>query len=73
MNHNRLLIGIIIGAIAGIACGWFAGPAMVGIGWLGDMFLDALKMTIVPLIIAAVISGIASMGDVLKIELIRIT
>lgn len=51
----------------GVACGWWFGPAMTGIAWLGQLFLDALKMTIVPLIVAAVISGVASLGDISKL------
>lgn len=37
---------------------------MQSVAWLGTLFLDALKMTIVPLIVAAVISGVTSLGDV---------
>ena len=62
-----LLKAILIGAIAGIFCGWYFGPAMQSIAWLGDLFLNALKMLIIPLIAAAVISGIASMGDIRKL------
>ena len=40
---------------------------MQSIEWVGAMFLDALKMTIIPLIIAAVISGVASLGDIRKL------
>ncbi len=57
------MLSILVAALAGMFCGWFFGDAMASIGWLGDFFLDALKMLIVPLIIAAVITGIASIGD----------
>lgn len=40
---------------------------MEGVAWLGALFLNALKMLIVPLILAAVISGIASLGDVRRL------
>ncbi len=62
-----LLRAILIGAIAGIFCGWFFGPAMQSIAWLGELFLNALKMLIIPLIAAAVISGIATLGDIRKL------
>ncbi len=62
-----LLKAILFGAVAGIACGWFFGPAMQSIAWLGDLFLNALKMLIVPLIAAAVISGIVGLGDIRKL------
>lgn len=62
-----LLKAILVGAIAGIFCGWYFGPAMQSIAWLGDLFLNSLKMLIIPLIAAAVISGIASLGDIRKL------
>ncbi|MDX1572904.1 MAG: dicarboxylate/amino acid:cation symporter [Methylophaga sp.] len=61
---TRLLIGIIIGAIGGVFTGWFFPDFSQQISWLGTLFLNALKMTIVPLILAAVISGIGALGDV---------
>ena len=66
-HNNKLLTAILTGALAGILCGWFFGTAMQSIEWLGTLFLDTLKMTIIPLIVAAVISGVASLGDVRKL------
>lgn len=66
-HSNTLLIAILIGAIAGILCGWFFGEAMLSVEWLGLLFLDTLKMTIIPLIVAAVISGVSALGDVRKL------
>ena len=62
-----LLIFIIIGVLLGLLSGWMFGPAMNSVAWIGELFLNALKMTILPLIIAAVISGIASLGDIRKL------
>ena len=59
-----LLYAILFAAIAGVICGWFFGEAMKSVSWLGKLFLDALKMTIIPLIVAAVISGVSSLGDI---------
>lgn len=67
LQEHKLIIGIIIGAAAGVLCGWLFGPAMIPIAWLGDLFLDALKMMIIPLIVAAVISGITALGDIRKL------
>lgn len=76
MPHKHalyLLLLIIIGVIAGIISGWLFGPAMQSVKWVGEAFLNLLKMTIVPLIIAAVISGIASLGDIRKLGRIGAT
>jgi Na+/H+-dicarboxylate symporter len=64
LKDNKLLLWILIGAIGGIFCGWFFGPAMQSIAWVGDFFLNALKMLILPLIVAAVITSITAIGDV---------
>jgi len=63
-----ILLGFIIASVvAGIGAGWIWGPAMEQVAWIGTLFLNALKMMIIPLILAAVISGIASLGDVRKL------
>lgn len=66
-QHQVLLWAILAGAAAGVACGWLFGETMLAVAWIGDLFLDALKMVILPLIIAAVISGIGSLGDVRRL------
>lgn len=76
MPHKHamiLLLFIILGVIAGIVSGWIWGPAMLSVAWIGTLFLNLLKMMIIPLIIAAVISGIASLGDVRKLGAIGAT
>ena len=67
-SHEKFLLwAIIIGVALGIAAGAVFGSKMQSIDWLGVLFLNALKMTIIPLIIAAVISGVASLGDIRKL------
>ena len=67
LNENKLVISIFVAGLAGVLCGWLFGSAMISVAWLGDLFLDALKMMIIPLIIGAVISGVTSLGDVRKL------
>lgn len=70
MPHKHAIIilqFIVVGVVAGVAAGWIWGEAMIQVAWLGTLFLNALKMLIVPLIFAAVISGVASMGDIRKL------
>jgi solute carrier family 1 (neuronal/epithelial high affinity glutamate transporter), member 1 len=64
MKHNWLLYLMITGILLGVFCGWFYGETMLSVGWLGDMFLDALKMLVVPLIISSMIVGISGLGDI---------
>jgi Na+/H+-dicarboxylate symporter len=58
-----MLVGIVMGAFGG----WFFGPQMVTLSWIGQLFLDALKMLIVPLIITSMVTGISALGDIRKV------
>ncbi len=65
--HWQILIAIVLAGIAG----WAAGPdaALFGMRWaslfdfLGTLFLNALKMIVLPLIAASIIASIAGMGQ----------
>ena len=67
MKNNRLLYLMITGILLGIFCGWVFGKSMEAVGWLGEMFLDSLKMLVVPLIISSMIVGISGLGDIRKV------
>jgi len=66
-HATGLLWAILAGVVAGIVCGAWFGPQMVAVEWVGTLFLNALKMTIIPLILAAVISGVAALGDIRRL------
>lgn len=65
--HWQILIAIVIGALAGFLTGTDAGIGSVtfhGIySFLGELFISALKMLIVPLIASSMISGMAGIGQ----------
>ena len=67
MKHNGLLYLMITGIVLGIFSGWMYGSKMLAVEWIGEMFLDALKMLVVPLIISSMIVGIAGLGDIRKV------
>lgn len=70
MNHKHsiyILVLIVVGIVFGGISAVIWGEAMMGVVWLGDLFLMALRMMIIPLIFAAVISGVAALGDVRKL------
>ena len=68
-NHGAkwLLPAIIAGVLLGGAFGAFFPHQAEGLEFLGELFLNALKMLIVPLVVSSMISGIASLGDVRKL------
>lgn len=58
---------ILGGILAGGLCGWIFGPAMQSVAWMGEIFLNALKMLVIPLIFSSLIVGIAGLGDITKV------
>ncbi len=64
---NKLLIGIVAGIVLAFASVFAFEGAMAEVYWVGEFFLRALKMIIVPLIIFSMISGITGLGDVRKL------
>jgi Na+/H+-dicarboxylate symporter len=66
-GHHIVLLLIMVGMLAGGICGWAFGEKMLAVKFLGDLFLNALKMMIVPLIVASMITGVASLGDIRRL------
>lgn len=59
----RLWHKVFIGLLLGIAYGFINGENAVYIKPVGDLFLNAIKMIIIPLIFFSLISGITSIND----------
>lgn len=62
-----LLIGMLAGVVLGALGGYFLGEQMLQINFLGVIFLNALKLIVVPLIILSMIVGVTSLGDIRKL------
>lgn len=65
---NKILIGMILGAITGL----IVGPSISAISFIGDIFLRLLRMAVVPLIFANVVLAVAGMGDLTRLGKIGI-
>jgi Na+/H+-dicarboxylate symporter len=64
MNERRMLLAMLAAIVAGGVAGYVWGAQMQAVAWIGALFLTALKMLIVPLVAASVITGVAGLGDV---------
>ena len=62
--YKSITFWIFFGLFSGMACGKLFGESIVPLGGaLGDIFLRFLRMAIMPLIIASIVSGVVSVGN----------
>ena len=66
-NKNLLLYFMLMGIFLGGLCGWWFGKQMMAVAWMGDIFINALLMLVIPLIVSSLIVGISGLGDITKV------
>lgn len=67
--HTRILTGLVAGAAIGFAAR-YVDPLARAIDWLdpiGTMFIRLITMVVVPLVIASLLVGVASLGDIRRL------
>ena len=69
--RTQILLGLVAGALAGVAAQlleieWLR-VALISIQPLGDAFIRLITMVVVPLVVASLFVGAASLGDVRKL------
>ncbi|MGV2497414.1 dicarboxylate/amino acid:cation symporter [Pelagerythrobacter aerophilus] len=57
---KRVLLALVLGVVAGV----LLGEQAQSLRWIGDLFIRAIKMLVVPLIFFSLVSGITAVGDV---------
>ncbi len=73
--HTRILIGRLVGVIAGVAVNRMFGGDHARVGWvidnftnpIGQLFLRLLLMIVVPLVFSSLVVGVAGIGDIRKL------
>ncbi len=73
--HLKILLGLLLGAAAGLTASSILGGEHRFVIWatrnvtepVGQLFLRLLLMTVVPLVFASLVSGVAAIGDVRKL------
>lgn len=69
---KNLGLWIIIAMVIGIVVGIFMGPEASMFKPLGDLFIQLIKMLVVPLVLASIISGAAALGETKSAGLIGV-
>ncbi len=72
---TKILIGLLIGAVAGLAANQFLGDTHATVVWInkwiagpiGQIFLRLLFMIVMPLVFASIALGVAGLGDIRKL------
>ena len=73
--HTKILIGLILGALTGLAASALLGPEDESLAWvvrnlaspIGALFVRLLLMIVVPLVFSALVVGVAGVGDIRKL------
>ncbi|HSE17882.1 MAG TPA: dicarboxylate/amino acid:cation symporter [Pyrinomonadaceae bacterium] len=73
--HNKILIGLAVGVIAGISANKLLGGDHPRVAWVvdnitqpvGQLFLRLLLMIVVPLVFSSLVVGVAGIGDIRKL------
>jgi solute carrier family 1 (high affinity glutamate transporter) protein 1 len=69
-NHQFMLI--LLSIALGIACGISFPSQMIAISWIGKLFINLLKLIVLPLIFCALVSAITSIGAMKKLSSIGV-
>ncbi len=73
--HTKILIGLLVGVIAGVAVNRIFGGDHPRVAWfvdnfthpVGQLFLRLLLMIVVPLVFSSLVVGVAGIGDIRKL------
>ncbi|HEV7893706.1 MAG TPA: dicarboxylate/amino acid:cation symporter [Pyrinomonadaceae bacterium] len=73
--HTRILIGLLVGVVAGVTVNALRGDKDAGVEWfvsnftepIGALFLRLLLMIVVPLVFSSLVVGVAGIGDIRKL------
>ena len=73
--HTKILIGLLVGVIGGIAVNRAVGGDNANLVWfiknftepIGQLFLNLLLMIVVPLVFSSLVVGVAGIGDIRKL------
>src|SRR5687767_14508801 len=73
--HRRILIGLLVGVVAGLIVNAALGGDDPRIAWIvrnitepiGQLFLRLLLMTVIPLVFSSLVVGVAGIGNIRRL------
>lgn len=73
--HRRILLGLLVGVVAGLLVNAFLGGDDARIAWVvrnitepvGQLFLRLLLMAVIPLVFSSLVVGVAGIGDIRRL------
>ncbi|HKP72602.1 MAG TPA: dicarboxylate/amino acid:cation symporter, partial [Pyrinomonadaceae bacterium] len=73
--HTRILIGLLVGVVAGVAANRIFGGDHPRVAWtisnitepIGTLFLRLLLMVVIPLVFSSLVVGVAGIGDIRRL------
>jgi Na+/H+-dicarboxylate symporter len=73
--YTRIFIGLVLGTIVGLVInfggmaqqGWWAGGLLPFLEFVGRIFIRLITMLVIPLVVASLMTGVASLGDIRKL------
>lgn len=69
---NTVFLLILLSIALGIICGIFFPSQIIAIKWIGQVFINLLKLIVLPLIFCALVSAITAIGGIKKLSSIGI-
>lgn len=72
MNTKYMFPMILVSIALGILCGAFFPEQMIAIQWVGQLFINLLKLIVLPLIFSALVSAITSIGGMKRLSSIGV-
>ena len=61
---TQIFAAMILGSIAGL----LGGKTMVSLGFIGDIWLNCIKMIVIPMVICTIVSGIISQDSLTSLK-----
>jgi Na+/H+-dicarboxylate symporter len=73
--YTKIFIGLLLGTAVGVAvnalglgdAGWWSDGVLPALDFLGRLFIRLITMIVIPLVVASLMIGVASLGDIRKL------